>query len=123
MQGRPHSVPICAALVGVLLLRALIPTGYMPASAGSGLLFELCPTQLPVGFSAGTSGHDHHHSSENAASKACDFGHILADAWIDGLVDESAIVDKLPESPIVGVLRSVALAVRRYYASRAPPTP
>ena len=29
-------------LLALIALRALVPTGYMPASAGSGFLFEMC---------------------------------------------------------------------------------
>jgi len=70
-------------LVG-LLLRAATPLGYMPASAGSGLLFELCPGQLPAGFvlPGQPNGHDHHHHSSDDDTQSepdtCQIGHILS---------------------------------------------
>jgi len=70
-------------LVG-LLLRAATPLGYMPASPGSGLLFELCPGQLPAGFilPGPPNGHDHHHHSSDddirSEPDTCQIGHILS---------------------------------------------
>ena len=37
-------------LSAALLLRAVSPAGYMPAAAGTGLLFEFCPEGIPAGF-------------------------------------------------------------------------
>ena len=126
MQGRPHIVPICAAIVGFQLLRALIPIGYMPASAGTGLLFELCPDQLPVGVTFANSEHDHHHhhdESESASGDACDIGHMLASAWADSADYETPIEEPFVDFLQTRIYRSVMLVVRRIYASRAPPTP
>jgi len=71
-------------LLAGLLLRAATPLGYMPASPGSGLLFELCPGQLPAGFilPGQPNGHDHrHHSSDDDTGSepdTCQIGHILS---------------------------------------------
>ena len=75
------------ALLAGLVLRALIPLGYMPAAPGTGLLFELCPDRFPAGFlhqDAGASTH-HHHGSANGAQQSaepdqCQIGHLLFSA-------------------------------------------
>jgi hypothetical protein len=75
------------ALLAGMLLRALTPLGYMPAAPGSGLLFELCPDQLPAGMvfqGAGASTHHHHGNSDDAEQTAepdqCQIGHLLFSA-------------------------------------------
>ena len=40
--------PLFAIALAILALRALTPDGYMPGSRDSGLLFELCPSGMPV---------------------------------------------------------------------------
>ena len=71
-------------LLAGLALRAATPLGYMPASPGSGLLFELCPGQLPAGvvLRDQASGHDHHQRSADdhapAEPDACPIGHLLS---------------------------------------------
>lgn len=72
-------------LLAGLILRAATPLGYMPATPGSGLLFELCPGQLPAGVSlpGKTAGHEHHHSSDDdsrAEPDLCQIGHLLSSA-------------------------------------------
>ena len=125
MRSRARILPICAAILCGLVLRAFIPAGYMPASAGSGLLFELCPDQLPPGVTFAAGGHEHHHhhhhESEEAAGDACDLGHILANAWIDAPAYELSIADARFEFDGTVVLHSTTIVARPYYASRAPP--
>ncbi len=62
-----------------IVLRAATPAGYMPASADSGLLFELCPEQLPAGvmLSTGDAHGHHHHEDTEAAADHCQLGHLL----------------------------------------------
>jgi hypothetical protein len=83
-------------LLAGLILRAATPAGYMPAAPGSGLLFELCPGQLPVGVSLpGTNSHNHHHHSAEDDSQSepdrCQMGHLLSSvvAVDDALAEES----------------------------------
>lgn len=90
---------LCILLAG-LILRAITPLGYMPASPGSGLLFELCPGQLPASFTlpGKTPGHDHHNQGAEDKSQPepdhCPIGHLLSAAVTvdDGLSDERARV-------------------------------
>ena len=87
-QCRPALVWVLATL----LLRAAIPDGYMPAQAGSGLLFELCPSGVPEGFmmAIAKSGHQHHHHGAESGDSHYDatqfpIGHLLSAAIaVDG---------------------------------------
>jgi len=114
------------ATLATLLLRALTPAGYMPGSADSGLLYELCPEGMPVEIMQSLSGggQHHHHSggeSESAAdSEQCPIGHMLASAVA---VDTGGLPEVVPDVPLFEA-RPVALVLRgsaTAYRSRAPP--
>lgn len=114
-------------LLAGLILRAATPLGYMPAAPGSGLLFELCPGQLPAGLTLpGTSpAHDHHHHGADDKSQPepdqCPIGHLLTSAMA---ADNEAIdtsVRVLPAGvrlPVSVVRTSALLSANR---SRGPP--
>lgn len=121
-----RNVAACALLVG-LILRAATPLGYMPASPGSGLLFELCPGQLPAGFMlpGQPEGHDHHHHSgdDDARSEpdTCQIGHILSStAAVD---DADSDVGALFEPPVIPTRRAIAarFATHFVHRPRGPP--
>jgi hypothetical protein len=73
MQSRPRharrSNVSAIVLLAVLLFRAYIPVGFMPAS-GSLFLLELCPA---YGTASAHHGH-HHHSQGQADFDDCPFG-------------------------------------------------
>ena len=129
MMGiRTKNAAILALLLG-LALRAAMPLGYMPAAAGTGLLFELCPDQLPENVTlAGTSapGHRHHGQSESgsqptAEADTCQIGHLLVSAAaIDNTAPELTAVPHPASTiqPRTAVRRQVS---RSDYRSRAPP--
>jgi len=108
-------------------MRAATPLGYMPAAPGSGLLFELCPGQLPVGVSlpGASPDHDHHyHGAEDNSEPEpdqCQVGHLLSSAAAvdDTLTGESPRVEpaSLTIAPAV-VGRSTSPFTQR---SRGPP--
>lgn len=111
-------------LTGVLL-RAFIPSGYMPAEPGKGLLFELCDAALPAGFTAELNEHGHHadHSAhdEHGAESDCSIGHILTLAFIDA-VEMPALPSVAPVSFVATVVAEPRPAAREYaYAPRGPP--
>jgi len=124
------------ALFATLLLRASIPDGYMPASAGSGLLYELCPSGMPAQFMAALSGadsashhhhhHHHHHGGDEGSATAfdsshCTIGHLLSTvAAISAQpVEPTLLPDPVsPAGPPVTVLSN---RDRRAHRSRAPP--
>lgn len=118
-----------AVLLGAVLLRAIVPAGYMPAAPGQGLLFELCDSGLPTSFAAALDGHSHHnehagHSAHESHSAFgdCSFGHILSGASMDAPdVPELPIVPADTAAPVI--LADVRSAQRVHARSpRGPPS-
>jgi hypothetical protein len=48
-------------VVGMLILRAMIPAGFMLTPVPGGLAFTLCDVETPMGAHAHHAGHDHSH--------------------------------------------------------------
>jgi hypothetical protein len=125
--GRNRQLVLVAALA-TLALRALTPDGYMPGSADSGLLYELCPEGMPVEIMqalAGDNQHHHHHGGDSKAASAssseqCPIGHMLASAMA---MDSTPASDMLPAAPsyndgsVAVLFHTPAIG----YRSRAPP--
>jgi hypothetical protein len=125
--GRNRQLVLVAALA-TLALRALTPDGYMPGSADSGLLYELCPEGMPVEIMqalAGDNQHHHHHGGDSKAASAssseqCPIGHMLASAIA---MDSTPASDMLPAAPsyndgsVAVLFHTPAIG----YRSRAPP--
>ena len=70
-----------------LMMRAGIPEGYMPAAAGSGMLYEMCPAAMPAELIdlLAMNGHQHHHdtssdSTSDYDASQCPIGHMLSAA-------------------------------------------
>ncbi len=118
---------LLVAALAMLSLRALTPDGYMPGSAESGLLYELCPEGMPAEIMqalAGDGGHHHHGDSDDSASvsgtEQCPIGHMLISAIA---MDTGEVSDVSPDTtsfdhtPVAVVIRTRATA----YRSRAPP--
>ncbi len=126
LRQNPKRFAIVLLLAG-LALRAIAPLGYMPSTFGSGYLFELCPDQLPVGFTfVGSSSNHHHHDPANAESSEnsadlCDFGHLL----ISAVGDDSPAIDLFDSLVALAVIpaakESPDLVAPGAYHSRAPP--
>jgi hypothetical protein len=95
--ARQSALLVC--VVATLAMRAAIPVGYMPASAGSGLLFELCPSAVPAEILMAMSGvdHVHHHGGDNDDSpfnaEQCPIGQMLS---VAAAVDVAHVVDEAP---------------------------
>ena len=122
-RPKPDLLPLLAVLA--VSLRLLTPAGYMPASPGSGLLFELCPDGLPVEvIQALTSdGHHHHHHHGNdadASAHQCPVGHMLLAALA---VDTGSAPETEVDAPLFAVLRLATQYSQHAsnYESRAPP--
>jgi hypothetical protein len=113
---------LTAVLLPALLLRSLIPFGFMPLADHGGLSIGLCPGEgaMPAAIAAGQSQHVHHHSGSHpppclfAASTAPAFAPavlappmLLADAATCAAPDEACAVN-LP-------------SIRRAQSPRAPP--
>ena len=117
-------------LLALIALRALVPTGYMPASAGSGFLFEMCHDAVPVAVLAAMSdaaSHGHHHGSsdgsdhEVVSSDACSLGHMLSQVFLesDPVLDVVSPELATPETPTQAY--RLSLAPRYRQAPRGPP--
>ena len=120
------------AIVSVLAgfaLRSLAPVGYMPSAVGDGLLFELCPEQLPAGFilSSASSHHDHHNQSAPATSQPadsadqCQIGHLLFSAIAVDAPAVDGIQNKAMSEFIPSAITTIPHATASAYRSRAPP--
>jgi len=120
---------IAIALLAGLVLRAVTPLGYMPAAPGSGLLFELCPDQLPAGVEmqvSATSAHHHHHgNTDDGATDAepdrCQIGHLLfsavaADQTTTDIISTPLIAHR-NEAPV----HRISGRTTSIYQPRAPP--
>lgn len=114
--------------LAVLALRAFTPDGYMPASPGSGLLFELCPDGMPaeVMQALAGDGHNHHHGSVGdtadsvSGTEQCPIGHMLASAVAH---DADVVVEfrHVPEVPTTIPVIRITGQRHSSYRSRAPP--
>ena len=113
-------------LLATLLMRVAIPVGYMPAAAGSGLLFELCPEGMPASvMQALNPQHHHHHEPSDEAQSSfdaeqCPVGHMLASAIA---CDVAELPSLEPPALVfdVQIIRSHTRKTRAVYLSRAPP--
>lgn len=113
-------------LLAVLLLRAAIPVGFMPAAAGSGLLVVFCPDGVSAEFMqflAGDTGggHDHlEHGNADDNTHQCPIGHMLlsAAATDHGSAAEDVTSAPPPATFAPHYFTSVA---RTHYYSRGPP--
>ncbi len=119
---------ISALLLG-MLLRAVTPLGYMPGTSGDGLLFELCPEQLPPGFvmpGAASAKHQHHHgnsgdSPADAESDLCQIGHLLFSAVAVDQTDAEVVSNQSLPQYFREPAQTVRVSSVSSYRSRAPP--
>jgi len=114
-----------ALLLATLLLRAGIPDGYMPAAAGSGLLFELCPAGVPAGFMRALTGLDHHHHHSDQTEPGydagqCPIGHMLSSAMALDDLPQLALIPQ-PPNRVAAPSRVLVSRTSTDYRSRGPP--
>jgi hypothetical protein len=114
MRSRTISV-----LLVVLLFRAYIPVGFMPAS-GTPFLLQICPVGLPTQMLA---HHQHHPVGGHAQFANCPFGSAPANGPISHLLAHEP-PGLIPSPPAV-TLEPVRLVVRleRAHQPRGPPSP
>jgi hypothetical protein len=104
-------------LLALLLLRAYIPVGFMPAS-GTPFLLELCPGAAPMALQHA----HHHHTDAHGHFENCPFGSAPAVGPVSHL-----IVFEPPAQPSAGAsvaFESLRFGVRleRAHQSRGPPS-
>ena len=72
--NRRRSDILTGILLAMLLLRAYVPVGFMPAS-GTPFLLELCPSASPMHSAlAAPAHHGHHHAGTHGHFENCPFG-------------------------------------------------
>jgi len=104
-------------LLVVLLFRAYVPVGFMPAS-GAPFLLEMCPAT----YHAEMPAHHGHHSGTHAHFENCPFGSAPAAGPI------SHLVGLAPPAPVVSqpivAFESLRLGVQlpRAHQPRGPPS-
>jgi hypothetical protein len=105
------------SLLALLLFRAYIPAGFMPAS-GVPFALQLCP----AGMAQMPAAHLHHHAGTHADFETCPFGSAPAAGPIAHHVDfESA--GPAPSQPIVAFeARYSSLRPERSHQPRGPPS-
>jgi hypothetical protein len=105
-------------LLVVLLFRAYVPVGFMPAS-GTPFLLEPCPATYPVQMPA---HHEHHHSGTHSHFENCPYGSAPAAGPL------SHIIAFAPPAPIVSQLLVAFAALHfgvqlpRAHQPRGPPS-
>lgn len=133
---------ILLALAVTLLLRAMIPAGFMPAAIGGGFPLQVCPSGLPDGALArlagehgGHSHHGHHGHHANHANhgghddgghaysaEQCPIAHLIAAAALPALAGAALPAAASPAFPVLAPRPPAAVRVH-HYRSRGPPAP
>jgi hypothetical protein len=102
-------------LLALLLFRAYVPAGFMPAS-GTPFALELCPTAM-----AGMPAHAHHHGGTHADFESCPFGSAPGAGPISHPIDfASAGPAPVPRMAAVDTL-PVPHRAQRTHQPRGPP--
>jgi hypothetical protein len=109
-------------VLGMLLLRAYVPLGFMPASAAPFLL-EICPAGLPGQIAGPHLHHAHHGTGDHGHFDDCPFGSAPAAGPISHVpvVEPAAATAIRPTLAFAPSMRAGPL--RRAHQARAPPTP
>jgi hypothetical protein len=117
VNGRRRGSRAGIWLLALLLFRAYIPAGFMPAG-GVPFALELCPT----GMVRVPAAHFHHHAGTHTAFETCPFGSAPAAGPISHHVDfESA--GPAPVQPIAAFeAPRLSLRPQRSHQPRAPPS-
>jgi len=119
---------LTSALLAMLLFRAYVPVGFMPAS-GNPFLLELCPAagQSPMPSAQMPAHHLHHHAGSHAGTHThfenCPFGSVPAAGPISLLAAFEAPAPAVPEAiPAFDAPRQAA-RLQRAHLPRGPPSP
>jgi hypothetical protein len=105
-------------LLAMLMLRAYVPAGFMPAS-GTPFLLEICPTGLPAGVFA---HHLHHHSGVHEHFENCPFGSAPAAGPISHVIGFEPAGQIIFRSVVAFESLRLSLRLQRAHRSRGPPS-
>jgi hypothetical protein len=131
MNRRPAAVAI-AWLLALVLLRSLVPTGFMPAGEDGRFTLILCEGQgslpIPAVPMPAAAGHHHHHHEGGSAPSS---GHHMGEdcAYAQSAHPALAAAFELPPAPVPMLFaaapafasRAPHAALPRYRAARGPP--
>ena len=120
-------------LLGTLLLRVLVPAGFMPTDVSGGWYLEICPDGLTPAAMQVFMGDDHqyhhHHGHHNHADNAesanpvfCDLGAGFASALIDTSPAATTVVRPSTDFNRSWLGHRLASSTSWRAPARAPPT-
>ena len=124
--------PFLLLSVALLLLRAIVPVGYMPATFGSGLLFELCPENVSTEFMQFLAGLDeqghHDHGQPNHGNghgdahddHRCPMGQMLLTAAAVDNAWQSQLAPAVAIAPTIAATSFTSVSPT-HTRSRGPP--
>ena len=109
-------------MLAALMIRAVIPLGYMPGNLLAGEFMVLCPTGLPASFALSA---EHHHHGDDApmmdAERACPIGGALQQALLPTGAASVASLDRFRPVGVTPPANPVPIHPPARYHSRAPP--
>jgi hypothetical protein len=108
----------CLWLLALLLFRAYIPAGFMPAG-GIPFALELCPVGL-AGMPA--AAHHHDHGGSHANFEACPFGSAPAAGPISHYIAFQAPAPALSRPVVAFQSPRLTLRPQRSHLPRGPPS-
>ena len=111
-----------ALVLAALVMRAVIPLGYMPGNLLAGEFMILCPTGLPAGFAL--PGEHHHHADDAPmvdAERACPIGAALQQAALPADHNPAPTIERFPDAGLAPAPVPVFVNPPARYHSRAPP--
>jgi len=109
-----------AAVLPALVLRALIPFGFMPVASDAGPAMELCP-----GVAAMAAGGQHHHGSAPATTAAhalCIFAAGAAPALVPVVLESTLTACCAATVPAARGCSLLLPSIQRAQGARAPPS-
>ena len=104
-------------MLGILLFRAYIPVGFMPAS-GAPFMLQLCPAAA-----AGQMPAHHHHSDGHAQFEHCPFGSVPAAGPISEVIVFNAAPPAAARRSVALVSQLGSIRLPSAHQPRGPPSP
>jgi hypothetical protein len=114
LNSRRRNV-LTGVLLAMLLFRAYVPVGFMPAS-GTPFLLELCPA-----VSSGQMPAHHHHSTTHGHFENCPFGSAPAAGPVSQAIAFDAGAPAISYDATFADSRPLGADVRRAHRPRGPP--
>jgi hypothetical protein len=112
--------PVLAAglLLAALILRALVPVGYMPAVSGGMLTLQLCPGTIPAPTPMAGMHHGESHEAPPKPGKPCDFAALGSPAL--GTAGPPLVAGTILFAVVLAVARGLVTLPRRPARLRPP---